>query len=142
MNVKEIREKTGLSQQKFAERYGIPVGTIHHWEAGDREAPEYVTEMLAEIVALEDVRVTAYMTNMYRDSRGVGSVKFFKTEEEAVKYVTEEWIHLSDRNQKSYKEDAAPEFYAGEVEMVWDDEEMEFMPNGLDVRVIKNMLEG
>lgn len=50
MNVKEIRAKTGLSQGQFAERYGIPIGTLHHWEAGDRKPPEYVLTLLEHAV--------------------------------------------------------------------------------------------
>ena len=140
MDIKEIRNKTGLSQQRFAERYGIPIGTLHHWEAGDREAPEYVMEMLQKIVALDEVRTSAYVVNEYRDSRGVGTVKMFKTEHEAVKYVTEEWDRLSPADKRSYTEDPAAYFYAGEVDVFWDDEEMEFVPEGLEARVIKDML--
>lgn len=46
MTIKEIREKTGLSQQKFFEKYKIPVRTIQDWEAGKRTPPEYVVELL------------------------------------------------------------------------------------------------
>ena len=50
MNIKEIREETGLSQGKFAEKYGIPIGTLHHWEAGDRQPPAYVLNLLRRVV--------------------------------------------------------------------------------------------
>ena len=32
--IKELREKTGLSQGKFAQFTGIPVKSIQNWEAG------------------------------------------------------------------------------------------------------------
>lgn len=50
MNIKSIREKTGLSQSAFSARYGIPIGTLHHWEAGDRQPPEYVLRLLQRVV--------------------------------------------------------------------------------------------
>ena len=53
MNIKEIRQLTGLSQGKFAAKYGIPIGTLHHWEAGDREPPEYVLNLIEKVVRID-----------------------------------------------------------------------------------------
>lgn len=50
MNVKDIRSRTGLSQQKFSEKYEIPKRTIEEWESGRRTPPDYVLKMLARIV--------------------------------------------------------------------------------------------
>ena len=50
MNIKEIRAESGLSQEKFSKQYGIPIGTLHHWEAGDRQPPEYVLKLLERCV--------------------------------------------------------------------------------------------
>lgn len=36
VNVKAIREKTGMSQQKFCATFGISLGTLRHWEQGLR----------------------------------------------------------------------------------------------------------
>lgn len=44
--IKEIRASTGLSQQKFAEKTGVPVRTILSWETGDRKPPSYVIPLL------------------------------------------------------------------------------------------------
>ncbi len=46
MTIQELRAKTGLSQSKFAERYGIPVRTLQEWEQGKRKPPGYVLELL------------------------------------------------------------------------------------------------
>jgi putative transcriptional regulator len=35
-DVKAIRERTGLTQAQFASRCRISVGTLRHWERGDR----------------------------------------------------------------------------------------------------------
>ena len=34
VDVSAIRKKQGLSQIAFAERYGLPLGTLHDWEQG------------------------------------------------------------------------------------------------------------
>ena len=50
MNIKEIRAMTGLSQAKFAERYGIPKRTLEDWEAGRRKPAEYFLRLLEKDV--------------------------------------------------------------------------------------------
>lgn len=55
MDIKEIRSASGLSQGKFAKEYGIPLGTLHHWETGDRKPPEYVLKLLERCVK-EDLK--------------------------------------------------------------------------------------
>lgn len=47
-NIKEAREKTGLSRQAAADRLGIPVRTLKAWESGTRVPPAYVEKMVVE----------------------------------------------------------------------------------------------
>lgn len=51
--IKEIRERTGLSQAKFGARYGIPMRTVQDWERGVRTPPPYVVTMLDMLVKKE-----------------------------------------------------------------------------------------
>lgn len=44
--IKNIRAKTGLSQAKFAKKYGIPRRSIENWEMGVNEPPEYLQKLL------------------------------------------------------------------------------------------------
>lgn len=37
VDVKTVREKTGLTQNQFAATFGISLGTLRHWERGDRK---------------------------------------------------------------------------------------------------------
>jgi putative transcriptional regulator len=37
--VKQLRWKLKLSQRAFAEKYGIPLGTLRDWEQGRSAAP-------------------------------------------------------------------------------------------------------
>lgn len=50
--VKAIREKTGLSQPRFAALFNIPVGTLRNWEQG-RRRPEGPAVALLRIIDRE-----------------------------------------------------------------------------------------
>lgn len=56
--IKRIRDMTGLSQQKFCNKYGIPLRTLQSWESGEREAPGYVINLLERAVR-EDTQKTS-----------------------------------------------------------------------------------
>ena len=49
-DVKAIRQKVGLSQAEFAAAFGIRLGTLRHWERGDRQ-PHGPARVLLQIVA-------------------------------------------------------------------------------------------
>jgi putative transcriptional regulator len=49
INVKAIREKTGLSQQKFCVTLGISMNTLQHWEQGVSN-PRGTAKVLLKIV--------------------------------------------------------------------------------------------
>ena len=51
--IKALRKKTGLSQSKFAAKFGIPVRTLQQWEQGISAPPEYLVRMIAYIMELE-----------------------------------------------------------------------------------------
>ncbi|PKM43889.1 MAG: transcriptional regulator [Gammaproteobacteria bacterium HGW-Gammaproteobacteria-1] len=50
LDVKAIREKTGMSQQRFCATFGISLGTLRHWEQGLR-TPRGTARVLLKIVA-------------------------------------------------------------------------------------------
>lgn len=56
MTIKEIRERSGLSQGAFCKRYGIPKGTLCHWENGERKPPSYVLNLLERVVEQDKIR--------------------------------------------------------------------------------------
>ena len=49
LNVKAIREKTGMSQQRFCATFGISLGTLRHWEQGLRN-PRGAARVLLKVV--------------------------------------------------------------------------------------------
>lgn len=50
MTVKGIRTLTGLSQARFAEKYGIPKRTLEKWEQGETNPPAYLVKLLERAV--------------------------------------------------------------------------------------------
>ncbi len=53
---KIIRRALGLTQQEFAVRYRIPLGTLRDWEQG-RAQPDRPTQAYLKIIACEPERV-------------------------------------------------------------------------------------
>ncbi len=52
VDVKAIRQRIGMSQTEFAAAFGISVGTLRHWERGDR-TPQGPARVLLNVVAKE-----------------------------------------------------------------------------------------
>ena len=49
IDVKSIRKKTGMSQQRFCASFGISIGTLRHWEQGLR-SPRGAARVLLKVV--------------------------------------------------------------------------------------------
>ncbi len=50
MRIKELHKQTNLTQTQFGELFGIPMRTIQEWEGGSRKPPEYVINMIEELL--------------------------------------------------------------------------------------------
>ena len=49
IDIRSIRESLHLSQQKFADLYGLPVATVQNWESGRRK-PELAAKLLLKVI--------------------------------------------------------------------------------------------
>ena len=49
IDVKAIRQKTGMSQQRFCATFGVSLGTLRHWEQGLR-SPRGPARVLLQVV--------------------------------------------------------------------------------------------
>lgn len=56
MTIKELRQLTGLSQSKFANKYHLNVHTLQEWERGRFDAPEHVLYLLERIIKEVDYK--------------------------------------------------------------------------------------
>ena len=46
MIVSDLRKRLKMSQREFADRFGIPIGTLRNWEQGISNPPDYVYQMI------------------------------------------------------------------------------------------------
>lgn len=53
IEIQKLRIKTGLSQSKFAEKFGIPKATLQDWEH-KRRNPRYIVNLINEILEKEE----------------------------------------------------------------------------------------
>ena len=58
LDVKAIHLKTGLTQQSFAARFGVSLGTLRHWERGDRQ-PHGPARVLMKVIDADPQAVLA-----------------------------------------------------------------------------------
>lgn len=52
VDVKAVRRCTGLTQEAFAAKFAISLGTLRHWERGDR-TPRGTALVLLNVIARE-----------------------------------------------------------------------------------------
>ena len=57
MEIKELRESTGMNRKEFCEYFGIPYRTVTEWERGTRKMPDYVLRLLAYRVKMDNLIV-------------------------------------------------------------------------------------
>jgi putative transcriptional regulator len=50
VDVKAVRERTGLTQEQFAATFAIGLGALRHWERGDRK-PRGAALVLLNVIA-------------------------------------------------------------------------------------------
>lgn len=48
--IKEICTEYGISQTELSKRFGIPLRTVQDWHGGRRNPPDYVVNMMIEIL--------------------------------------------------------------------------------------------
>lgn len=70
MTVKEIRAITGLSQRKFAEKYGLNKRTLQNWEGGANRPPQ----------GFEKLLLRAVMDDQEKEDQRMGQMKLIEQE--------------------------------------------------------------
>ncbi len=67
IDVKAVREQVGMTQTAFAAAFGISLGTLRHWERGDRK-PQGPALVLLQVVAREPQAVLRALASGQRHS--------------------------------------------------------------------------
>lgn len=50
MTIQEFIKSSGMTHKQLSERFGIPKRTIEDWSRGVRKCPEYVVNMMIELI--------------------------------------------------------------------------------------------
>ncbi len=50
---RDLLKAMGMTQTQCSRRFDIPLRTVQHWAAGDRDCPPYVKLMLAELAGIK-----------------------------------------------------------------------------------------
>ena len=53
MEIKELRESTGMNRKEFCEYFEIPYMTETDWELGNRRVPQYLLRLMAYKIQME-----------------------------------------------------------------------------------------
>ena len=101
MTIKEMRTLLGLTQQAFADKYGIPKRNIENWEGGKREPANWAKALLERAV-LEDAERGMKIMEKYiviHDINGDSFTTGFDKVEDAIADAQTQWRYLT-RNEK------------------------------------------
>ena len=55
IEIKKLRESTGMNRKEFCEVFDITYRTVTEWERGTRNAPNYVLRLLAYYIRMENM---------------------------------------------------------------------------------------
>ena len=67
MTIKELRNMTGLTQQKFADQFHISVDNVRNWEQGKSKPLECIPWLIERILILESRGEQGEKVNFKRD---------------------------------------------------------------------------
>ena len=112
VHIRELREKTGLTQKAFSELYGIPVSTLRKWEQGESSPPDYVIRLLARTLPHEDQsiqKIQGKNGTVFYYNRGKRSVMDHLGNEILIR---EDLQEVKKQNLILYLEDLFGDFYA------------------------------
>lgn len=54
LEIKRLRELSGMNRREFCDYFDIPYRTVTEWERGTRNAPSYVLRLLAYYIRMEN----------------------------------------------------------------------------------------
>ena len=82
MEIKLLRQTSGLTQREFSERYRIPLKTLQNWEADEslpsaRKCPEYVSYLLQKAI-IADFPIAKNLLEANIDERHMAAIEHAK----------------------------------------------------------------
>jgi DNA-binding transcriptional regulator YiaG len=55
MTIQEFIKTSGMTHKQLSDRFGIPKRTIEDWSRGVRKCPEYVVNMMMELLERDKI---------------------------------------------------------------------------------------
>ena len=111
IDIKELRDSTGMTQKEFASRYGIPISTLRKWEQGESSPAPYVAALLARTLpdtesSLKRIKTRSGKTYYYNPvKKEVSDVKGNRIT------IQEDLEGVKEQNLALYLEDLFEGFY-------------------------------
>ena len=111
IDIKELRDSTGMTQKEFASRYGIPISTLRKWEQGESSPAPYVAALLARTLpdtesSLKRIKTRSGKTYYYNPAKKeVSDVKGNRIT------IQEDLEGVKEHNLALYLEDLFEGFY-------------------------------
>ena len=111
IDIKELRDSTGMTQKEFASRYGIPISTLRKWEQGESSPAPYVAALLARTLpdtesSLKRIKTRDGKTYYYSPvKKEVSDVKGNRIT------IQEDLVGVKEQNLALYLEDLFEGFY-------------------------------
>jgi len=112
VKIKELRSKTGLTQESFSTLFGIPVSTLRKWEQGESSPPEYVIRLIARALPHED-QIVKKLEGKNKTSYYFNPAKRSVTDHLGNEIlIREDLQEINQQNLIIYLEDLFEDFYA------------------------------
>lgn len=113
IDIRELRDETGLTQKAFADMYEIPVSTLRKWEQHEAAPPDYVLKLIASTLPGTDknwVRIDGRDGEPYYYSSSKGAVRDRLGNQI---FIDEDLSDIKKENLPIYLKELFDNFYAG-----------------------------
>ena len=111
IDIKELRESTGMTQKAFSEKFGIPISTLRKWEQRETSPAPYVAELIARTLPGTDPalrKITGKNGKFYYYDRYRKSVSDMQGNEI---FIREDLEGVKEQNLALYPKDLFEDFY-------------------------------
>lgn len=78
MNIKEIRNTTGLSQRSFSKMFNIPISTLQKWEQGESSPTPYIIKLIANQLPIENDNMRKMEISRYQRAMSLGQASHWE----------------------------------------------------------------
>lgn len=111
IDIRELREATGMTQKAFSIFFGIPLSTLRKWEQGEASPAPYVINLIARALPCTDPALQKIEGND-------GTVYYYDRKQKAVSdvkgnkiFIQEDIVGVKEQNLRLYLAELFEDFY-------------------------------